>query len=403
MDRNLLYEELLNLPELKINDVIVTEHSVEIFGESVFSESICPNCLGKTSKVNQEYKKRRVRDLDISGKPVYFNLSIKQYVCEDCSRFFHERFSFIDANSSMTKRFEKRLYKLSIGSDLTYVSIKEDICLPVVERVFYKYSKRDISDCGLFDNITALGIDEIAIKKGHKDYVCVIVNLHTAQILDVLKDRSKNYLLKYFRGLGDKFCRKIKVFTSDMWEGYVNAAKEVFPNCKIVVDRFHYFGHLQKSVDNARKYLRRKYSKAEELKNIKYLLLRNRETLSLKQKQQLDKLLACPKYKPLKEANHARNEFRKILEMNIDVETAEQLLNEWFSQNTALNNRFLNTFLKTYSNWKQYIINYFEGRWSNGIVEGINNRLKMIKRRAFGYTNFENFKTRAIIEFAGVH
>ena len=66
-------------------------------------------------------------------------------------------------------------------------------------------------------------------------------------------------------------------------------------------------------------------------------------------------------------------------------------------------NRFLAPFLKTFKRWKGYVVNYFQGRYSNGLVEGINNKIKLIKRRAFGYVNFDNFRRRVIIEFAGLH
>ena len=91
-----------------------------------------------------------------------------------------------------------------------------------------------------------IGMDEIALRKGHKAYVCVIVDLDTHDIIDVLPDRSKSFLLDYFKSKGEDFCNQITHFCSDMWKGYLNCAKEVFANASIIIDRFHFFAYLQK-------------------------------------------------------------------------------------------------------------------------------------------------------------
>ncbi|MEM9885556.1 MAG: transposase, partial [Bacteroidota bacterium] len=74
-------------------------------------------------------------------------------------------------------------------------------------------------------------------------------------------------------------------------------------------------------------------------------------------------------------------------------------LTDWVIQVMQKQNKYLDKFIKTFSNWYEYILNYFDGKWSNGIVEGINNRIKMMKRRAFGYRNFQAFRTRVLVEF----
>jgi len=303
----------------------------------------------------------------------------------------------------MTTRFEEFIYRRCIGVDLNYVRFQEDLCWDTVNRIFKKWANKRIKSCNLFEGVRALGIDEIALKKGHKNFVCVLVNLETGEVIDILEDRTKAALIPYFQGLGSDFCEGIEIFSSDMWEGYINTAKEVFPNASIVVDRFHFFAHLQKAVDSCRKALRREFPDAEELKNVKWLFLKNKENLSLEQKQQIEVLLAHPTYEQLKEVYQAKESFRDILERNISPQQADKQLTQWVIQTLEKHNKYLNKFVNTFTNWYKYILNYFDGKWSNGMVEGINNRIKMMKRRAFGYNDFQSFRTRVLVEFMAFH
>lgn len=120
--------------------------------------------------------------------------------------------------------------------------------------------------------------------------MAVIVNLDTGEVLDILPNRTKAELMAYFQAMGKVFCESIEVFCSDMWDGYIEMAKVVFPYAEIIVDRFHFFSHLQKVVDTVRKQMRRKYPKSEALKKIKWVLLKNPETLTEEEKQQLNHL-----------------------------------------------------------------------------------------------------------------
>jgi transposase len=91
------------------------------------------------------------------------------------------------------------------------------------------------------------------------------------------------------------------------------------------------------------------------------------------------------------------------LEKDISTSQADYELIEWIIQCLERNNKHLNKFIKTLDNWYQYILNYFKGKWRNGMVEGINNRIKMTKRRAFGFNDFSNFRTRVLVEFLNFH
>jgi transposase len=313
MKSNKLYELLLSLPLLSITDVKVEAKKIIISCKSKLEFAYCPCCLKSCSNVNNK-RERSIRDLSISDKTVELELTTRQFICKDCNRTFYKKFNFVNDHERMTIRYEEFIYKRCIGVDLGYVRIQEDLEWHTVNRIFKKWATASIEKADLFSNVRAIGIDEIALKKGHKDFVCVLVNLETSEVLDIIEDRRKTNLIAYFKRLGSAFCKRIEVFSSDMWEEYINTAKEMFVNANIVVDRFHFFVHLQKALDSCRKALRRQFSGAEELKNIKWLFLRNRVNLAAKQREKLDALLKNPAYALLKETYEAKESFRAILE-----------------------------------------------------------------------------------------
>jgi transposase len=300
----------------------------------------------------------------------------------------------------MTIRLEDFLYRMVHGADLTYVANKYEIGWKTINRLFHKYSTREVSAHieRSEQAVTQIAMDEIALHKGHRDFVVVIIDLVHKVIIDILENREKTSLIAYFKGKGLGFCNKIKVFCSDMWDGYLNTAKEVFPNAAIVVDRFHFFSYCNAALETARKYYKKELKEqVEDLRGLRFTLLKNTDKLSEKEQAQLDKIFEQEKYLDLKKTYDARNDFRAILEQKITSQQAHILFQKWL--NDHKDNRFFFKFIKTFNNYYNYILNYFDYRVTTSVLEGFNNKLKMIKRRAFGFLNFDAFRAKAFIDF----
>lgn len=242
-------------------------------------------------------------------------------------------------------------------------------------------------------------MDEIALRKGKKDYIVILVDLDTHEVIDLLESRTKAFLIAYFTGKGNLFCEQIEVFCSDMWTAYLETAKELFINATIVVDRFHYFSYLQDVMDKTRKKFRKSHPKQEVLKKSKWVLFKKPSELSEKEKQKLLELWAIPEFKELKQIYELKNEFRAILEQKIDRKQAGILLEIWLGKAKKLANESMDIFIAFYQKWQQYILNYFTYRVSTSVIEGINNKIKLIKRRGFGFASFLNFRRIVLIEF----
>ena len=393
-----LFTKLLGLPSVEVTLAAVDDREITLHCRSILASSHCPLCLEKCNKVKDRYT-RELRDLSISGKKVRLLFTVRQFVCTDCNRHFHERHDFVAKNRTMTQRYEDFIYYRCHGVDLRYVCLQEDVCWTSVRDIFQRGAEREIASRSLFSEVSHIGIDEIALRKGHKDYVCVLVNLETGAVIDILPDRGKEYLKSYFLGKGEAFCEAITCFCSDMWEGYLNCAKEVFPNATIVADRFHFFAHMNKELDRCRRALRKKHPEDDGLKGLKWALLKPVHRLSAEESESIEKVLGKEEYRLLKRTWEARNGFREILEKHCSKEEAEKLIGQWQDRHTEEPNRFVQRFVDFFQKWKSYILNYFVHRRTTSPVEGINNKLKVIKRRAYGFLTFQAFRLRAIVEF----
>lgn len=281
------FEQILGIKDIHVDRVDWQEQSLHIYCSSIFEEALCPHCLKKRQGVHQTYE-RQFRDLPITGKEVYLHLSQRQFYCLDCDRHFNERFGFVDSKRTMTRRYERYVYECCKASTIQKISAQENLVWQTVNEICQRGARQEL-EARPVSKVRAVGMDEWAIKKGHRDYATVIVDLERVEIIDILAYRDQAKLIDYFKSLGTEWCEGIEVFCSDMWQGFINTATAVFPNATVVVDRFHFFGHLNKAVDSQRKSLRRHFKDEEDFKRLKWALLKNAQNLTPDQKKKLDR------------------------------------------------------------------------------------------------------------------
>lgn len=391
-----VFELILGIKEIHVDRVDWQDQGLHIYCSSLFEEAICPNCLKKTTVVNQTYE-RQFRDLPITGKEVYLHLRQRQFYCPDCHRHFNERFGFVDPKRTMTRRYERYVYECCKASTIQKISAQENLVWRTVNEICQRGARRELDERPAA-TVRVVGMDELAIKKGHRDYATVIVDLERVEIIDILDYRDQEKLIKYFQGKGTDWCAGIEVFCSDMWQGFLNTAKAVFPKATLVVDRFHFFSYLNKALDNERKSLRRQFKGQEEFKRLKWALLKNAEDLTDDQKK---KLAQAFKFAPhLKLLHEHKEKFRSILDQRLNREQGEIALNRWIERAKEMKNKYLNEFVSMLNAWKDYVLNYFVHRYTTSVIEGINNSIKTVKRMGYGFRNFVNFKQRIMISFA---
>lgn len=390
-----IYEDLLRLPNLKVNQVTSAEKEIHIYCE-VNESGKCPSCGALSNSVNQRYE-RVVRDLDISGRKVFLHLLSKQYECENCGRTHSQVFSFVSKGKSYTDRQAKWIFEMCKKQSHTEVGSLLDINAKTVENIFYAQANQQVQGVD-WSRIRRIGIDEFSFKKGHKDFILILVDLETHEIIALLPFRDKANIISFFKSLGDDFCNQIEVYSSDMWQPFLDIASEIFPNATTVIDRFHWTKHLNKVVDSARKDLRKQDKENEAFKNLKWTLIKRPEHLNEKEKEQLEQAItaagAFEEIAPLKKLYEMKNELISIFDSHLSFELGKLEVELWMKKAEIIGNKHLDKFVNLLRRNSNNIINYFKDRVSNGVVEGSNNLLRTIKRFTFNMTNFEHFRAR---------
>lgn len=395
MKEESFYEQLLNYPDLRITSVIHEKSKITLHCETTSGESKCPQCGLSTGEVHQ-YDNRRVRDLDISGKEVWLELRIRQFVCHSCNRYFHEQPDWLLPGKSYTRRQAKWAFLMCNKQSFTEAGALLNMCPKTLERLYYEQGESLLNLSQRYKKVRQLGIDEIAHRKGKGDYVCVLTDLERGIQLDILPNRKKATLRAHFEQLGPKFCQQIEVVACDIWPSYIQLAQEVFPNAEVVIDRFHVVKALNDVLDQQRKALRRKYPKDQQFKRLKWILFKRPENCSQSQISQLRQ--AFETAWELEEIYQLRNTFHAIMDISTNPKEMTIQIKQWVKHAQKLNNKAMNAFINTLNKWIKQITAFARYRVTNAVTEGLNNLIRYFKRISFGIPNFKNMRLRILIQ-----
>jgi transposase len=390
---NAVYETLLNLPDIKVDEVSLNDKTIYIKCHLEITSETCNSCLKKIRQF-KSYRTHTVRDLDIAGREVYLVVRVKQFYCEICGKYFTQTLPFADSNKGHTHRQEKWIFELSRKQPLSEVGALLNINTKTVERIFYSYTLP--SGHERYEGVTHLGIDELSWRKGKKDYICCLTNLKTGETIDILRTRKKEALIAHLQSIklkdGSDFTKQIEVVSCDFWGPFLDTVKIVFPQADAVGDRFHFTMYINKVLDEERKALRKEFPDQVLYKNIKWLLYRQMDTLSKEEKSDLDKAFEIAPH--LEELYMLKNTFCSIFDMDISVEKAMLQINEWVEYAQKVVNPFLEKFVSFFKRQSVPITNYFKHKISNAVTEGNNNIMRTVKRFTFNMTNFDHFRAR---------
>lgn len=403
-------ELLLDIPDIKVEEVVETrDGNYLVTAVSTKKGTECHTC-GK--HINAPYGSGEwitLRHLSIFGKEVYIRLRMPKYRCDTCdgNPTTTQRASWFEPKSGHTKAFEKHILLACVNSTISDVSIKEGIGYGAIEGIIDREIAKEV-EWKKIPRLDVLGIDEISLKKGHKDFVVIVTGRIGGRtvILGVLKDRLKTTVKGFLSSIPKRLQRSIQYVCSDMYDGYINASKEVFgKRVQIVVDRFHVAKLYRDGFETLRKKELRRLKKElsekayKELKGAMWILRKKHEDLSEDDKKVLEKLFG---YSPvLKQAYVFRDELTAIFDEKISKPQAKQKLNGWIARIKRSGIRCFDDFIKTLGARKDEIANYFSGRHTSGFVEGLNNKIKVIKRRCYGIFNTESLFQRIYLDLHG--
>ncbi len=391
---------LLGLEQFEVTGYGVEQEAkqdiLHLYGKIKTDAAICPCCQSISTTV-KEYKDRCVRDCDVWGKRTFLHFQTRRFECPECGHRFTEELKDIAWRRRQTIRFERQVYAACLGNNKKRTAETFHLSYTTVNCIFKRWAKKQRKG-KQFGLVRILGIDEISVKKRHKQFAVVISDLERRCVLTVLPDRKHETLKKWLETLSDEQRAAIKTVSMDMWGPYRHFFKKHLPKARRVADRFHVMQQLNKQLGKARLAYQRKSDEDTQaaLKGCRWLLVMNRDNLSEKQEQKLMPALeAAPE---LKQIYLLKEEFRLIFERVQDKQQAQRFLQAWICTAQASQNEHLLAFIKTLRNWWSEILNYFDKRITNGFVEGINRAIRGIIWRAYGFRNFENFKLQILAE-----
>ena len=221
-------------------------------------------------------------------------------------------------------------------------------------------------------------------------------------MLDVLSDRQKQTLITWLKDPPDGIdLSELDTVATDLWKHYRDAVAAVYPQVSVVADRFHVVQNLHTAIHKVRKQVQSDATCDEEksqLKGLRFLLLKNRNNLSSKDTERLEALAL--NHPTLYQLWQLRQDLHDWYNVHTTPELAKETLLVWLKEARSLNLKALNTFCNTLDNWLTEILNFFQHRVTSGFVEGVNNKIRLLKCITFGLSNHENFRLR-VIAFCG--
>lgn len=381
-----------------INYQIIKEIGIVLSVEKIEPNATCIYCGSTTRKVHQN-NELTIRDLPWGEQSVYLKINRRQMRCEHCQKKFTEELSYVPKKRTYTERFRKKIIEEVLNSDIKNVAKRNGVSEQEIETMLKDVGKELNQEKPR--GLRRLGIDEIAVIKGQGNYYVVLVDLERGVIVGILEKRTEDEVLKYLEGWGEDVLMKIKEVSIDLWKPYKNVVNKLMPQAEVVADRFHVMKQVNEELDAQRKTLKRE---AKELKDTnqkaeillglnksKYVLLKNEEDLNEEQKEKLEQVYKTSEV--LSKMHQLKEEFRAIFDTQSDWVSGLFELADWCQKAYSLYPKSCGTIRR----WIGEIIAYFDQGTTQGIVEGINNKLKLIKRRAYGFRNFGNFQLRSFL------
>ena len=409
----------LNSKEVKITKVNQNEKGVlEINIENKNKKGRCPKCNKFTSSVHSRLKPIRSVYLDACGTKVDLIIYKKRYHCYNCGKIFTEEMNINTHNGNISNKVKIQIRKdlLNYNLSIKYIAEKNRVSKFAVEQGLLEI------ETGIPKQVINLprviSFDEFKADTKAGKYAFILNDPIHKKVLDILPERKKERLIQYFTYCNNR--HSVEVVISDMYEPYLLVTKTMFPRAMYVADPFHYTKYIMEALDKIRIRLQKEYSE----KSREYKILKNKKNVSLLRKygNEIDWWVLVKRYKNghlvdmlpgtilneiLDISNELRigyilkEEFLDIIKHYKEMDADEQLT-KWISKCIMKNIPEFVEVAGTISRWKEYIINSFiDERYSNGYTEGVNNKIKVMKRIAFGYKNFTLFRARILYVFNG--
>ena len=333
----------------------------------------------------------RVRDRRLEPAPTWLLIQRQRFKCTTCNRTLYERLPDVDDDHYVTRRLREDIARSAIKRPFEDAATFHSVEATLVRRIFMAYAAEKLTGYE-YEPPRVFGVDENRILGGDR-FVCA--DIEQGKILDMLPRRDGATLDAYFDRLPGK--GGVEVFCQDMWRGYETVARNHFPRALVVIDKFHVVRYANDAMDNARKSFQAKMSNEERraMKRLNRMFLGRWERMSEERQDRLASVLADF---PLMSMAYAWKErFYDLYELE-NRTVAEQAFFRWTTDMPAEVQPFFRPIVRMVKAWGRPIFNYYEARYTNGMVENLNGRINEINRRGFGY-EFDTLRAKALLRY----
>ena len=377
--------ELLNLEDVIITNVENISDQLHIYVELPRTKHICPCCGAETDRVH-DYRMQIIKDVPMA-RDTFLHLRKRRYRC-DCGKRFFEKNSFLPRYYRVTTRlFAEIIFAFKKIVSATEIGCRYNVSGMTAMRYFNLFNKK------LTKLPEVISLDEFKGNSGGQKYNSIIVDPKEKEVLDVLPNRFENDLVKYFAQFTNK--NEVKYFVCDMNPHFRQVARICFPQATIVADKYHVIRQVYWAMEKVRKNEQNKLSKRfrRHFKKSKHLLAKRMENLT---PEEMDRLALMFEIAPrLADAYRIKNEFLTVIRSKSSQKGKQKLI-DWLFSVEVMDLPEFHDCTKAYHNWFQEILNSMDVPWTNGYVEGCNNKTKVLKRVSYGMRNFNNFRKRIL-------
>lgn len=406
---------LVGIPLIGVSDVQVLGAEINERGEliieveSTLKGTICRKCGQEANKGHGHDEPRQVRHLSAFGLKTYVRFRPKRCGCKHCPEgtTTTQQVAWCLPRSPHSKAFEEHILLQLVNSTVEDVSHKEEVSYDEVLGIIDRHLGAEVN-WSEFEQLGVMGIDEIALKKGHRDYVVIVtarLNDGQVKLLTVLPERKKKTLVKFLRSIPLHLRRSIHTVCTDMWEAYLKAVELVLPWADVVVDRFHVAQKYHEAADKLRKKELKRLKEElpqtayQKLKGAMWAFRKKPSDLSEAETEVLARLLEYSP--PLRLAYELRQKLTAVFEQDLTKAEATQKIKDWCHDVQQTGLTCFDSFLTTLNNHFDQITNYFINRHNSGFVEGLNNKIKVLKRRCYGLLNLDRLFQRLFLDLEG--
>lgn len=310
--------------------------------------------------------------------------------CSQCGRTLREPIHFAHGKRRVLKTFEVFLTEMCQIATIKHVARFTGVGWDLVKAVFKAHLTRRLKKRTL-RKVRLIAVDEFATHKGHR-YMTTVLDLETGQVLWVAEGRDAKALMVFLRRLKQAHA-PLEAIAMDMWPAYLLAAQTVFPDVAIVHDAFHVVSLVNRAIDETRRELYHSLTGADRkvIKGSRFLLLTARENLGAPQRIRLEQLMALNQ--PLYQAYLLKEDLRQFWRQGTS-DAAGLFLSQWIERAESSGLRQFKKLAATLRTHILQLLSWFRHPISTGPLEGLNNKIKVLKRQAYGFRDMSYFKLR---------